>query len=268
MSSYHLSNLIQNAVVKMGTLAAYKPSPVYSTTVTSTTIITDTSLSLTADELIHGVAIVTYDAAGASAAPEGEFQTISDNSTSTITVGTAFSSALGLADEFMIIRPKYPLVEWLMGANSILKSLGEVPLYDTSLTMSVGTTEYTLPTTVLDPSEVWNDDDWTRISGWTIETAAPGTAKVLHINDKDLIDGHKIGLVYYGDHPTVHAWNDHIDIPIELASGKLAWHMINRGGINARTQTQANKILAELNDAQAKFKIPNKRPRAPKYLTW
>jgi hypothetical protein len=271
--SYTLSELIQSAATRLGTLALYKPSPVYSTTVTSTTIITDTTLALTADELIHGVAIVTYDAAGAGAAPEKEFQSITDNGTSTITVGTAFSSALGLADEIMIIRPKYPLTEWKRAANICLQSFGGIPGWDESLTMVSGQTNYTLPTTIIDPQEVWvqydtTSDDWKRIGSWDIQDAAPGTARTLRIPIMYVNAGYKIGLVHHGDHPVLATYDDVIDIPIELVSLRLAWEMINRGGINARTQTMANKILAELNDAKARFKIPNKRPKAPKYLIY
>lgn len=273
MSSYHLSDLIINAAVKMGTLSVYKPSPI-ETAGGSKLLITDSSLALTADELIHGVAIVTFDAGGLGAAPEGEIVNITDNSTNTITIST-LSANNGVGDEYMIIRPKYPLVEWIRGTNSILKSLGEVPLWDTSLTMTAGITEYNLPVTILEPAEIWrqtntttSDFEWERISGGVVQNAAPGTAKVLRLPSWEVVDGYKLGLVYYGDHPTVHDWDDHIDIPIELVAGKLAWHMINRGGLNAKNQTQASKILAELNDAQTKFKIPNKKPKAPKYLVY
>jgi hypothetical protein len=273
MSTYHLSTLIQTAAIKMGRLAMYRVSPV--ATSGDTVTITDTTLSLTADELIHGLAIVTYDAGGLGAAPEGEFSSITDNTTNAITVSPAYSAAIGAGDEIMVIRPAFPLVEWRRGVNTILKSLGEIPLWDTSITLVASQTEYTLPSTILEPKEIWVNTnttslnkEWVKLSGWTVQNAPPGTVKTVRIPEYCVVAGYSLGIVYNGDHPEVHDWDDHIDIPIELAAGKLAWHMINRGGITDKNRTQADKILAELNDATARFKIPNKRGASTNFLTW
>ena len=274
MSSYHLSSLIQNAAVKLGTLAIYKPSPIATSGDRST--ITDTTLSLTVNEMLNGLAIITYDAGGSGAAPEGEFARIISNTATAISVATnSFSVAVAALDEVMVIRPKYPLVEWLRGANTILKSIGEVPLWDTSITLVASQTEYTLPATILSPREVWInmsttslDKDWAEIPTWTIQHAAPGTVKTIRIPESYVIADRSLGIVYSGDHPEVHDFDDHIDVPIEWASNKLAWHMVNRGGITDKNRTQAEKILAELNDSERKLKIPNKRSPQTKFLTW
>jgi hypothetical protein len=272
MSSYHLSDLLQTAVVKMGRLAAYRVSPV--ATSGSTTNITDTTLAMTASELIHGVAIVTYDAGGLGAAPEGEFSVITANTTTAITVSPAFTTAVAALDEIMIIRPTYPLVEWLRNANMVLKSFGGIPLWDVATTIVTNQTEYALPATVLEPLEVWTngsttslDKGWVEISGWTLQNAAPGTVKTIRIPD-GYIAGRSLGIVYNGEHPEVHDWDDTIDIPIELVAGKLAWAMVNRGGINDRNRTQADKILSELVDATRNFRIPNKRGAATRFFGW
>lgn len=273
MSTYHLSDLIQDAAVKMGTIAIYKPSPVATSGDRQT--ITDTTLALGVNDFVHALCIITFDAGGAGAAPEGEIGNVVSNTATALTFATnTFSVAIAAGDEIMLIRPKYPLTEWLRGANSVLKSLGEVPLWDTSITMT-SLSEYALPTTILEPTEVYiqgnqvtGNNQWERASGWTIQPAAPGTAKTIRFKTMDVFLGRKVGLVYHGDHPTVHTWSDSIDIPIELAAGKLAWHMINRGGIKDRTKTQADKILSELNDAEAKFRIPNKSGKKQTFLSW
>jgi len=272
MTSYHFSDLIQSAAIKMGTLALYKPSPV--ATSGSTTNVTDTSLTLTADELINSLAIVTYDAGGAGAAPEGEFSRVSDNDTTSLTLDTALTVAVAAGDEVMVIRPKYPLAEWRRTANVVLKSFGGIPLWDTSITMT-DVTEYTLPAAILEPKEIWrqtdtttSENEWVLISGWKVQDAVPGTARTLWIPEREAESGYKLGIVYHGDHPTVRARNDHIDVPIELASSKLAWYMINRGGVTDKNRSQAEKILAELNDAERKFRIPNKRAPQPHYLVY
>jgi hypothetical protein len=273
--AYTLSKLIQSAAVKMGTLAIYKPSPV--ATAGDRSSITDGTLALTTDELKHGVAIITRDAAGTGVAPEGELAAITGNTGTMISVATnAFTVAVGAGDEVMVIRPKYPLSEWRRAANVALQSLGEIPLFDITTVMSTGLTEYDLPTGVYDPYEVWvqtNDDtddfQWVRMHGHVIQPAAPGTKKVIRIPAIYVRDDYLIGIKYVGVHPDVYNAIDPIEIPIELAADALAWEMVNRGGIVARNQTQANKILAELNDAKAKIKIPNKEPGiSSPFLTW
>ena len=276
MSSYHLSELIQTTVVKLGRLAAYRVSPVNTTTtVGNKTVITDTTLAMTVNELAHGVAIITYDAGAAAAVPEGEMSSIASNTATTITLSTALSADIAAGDEVMLIRPTYPLVEWLRGANMVLKSLGDIPLWDITTTLVTDQTEYTLPATILQPIEVWTNTsttslakDWVQLPSWTIQSAAPGTVKTIRIPLSYVDSGKSLGIVYNGAHPTVHDWDDHIDAPIELVAGKLAWHMVNRGGINDRNRTQADKILAEANDAERMFRIPNKKGKATQFLSW
>lgn len=274
MASYHLTNLIQNAAVKMGTLAIYKPSPVATSGDRST--ITDSTLALTVNEMTHGLAIITYDAGGAAAAPEGEYASIVSNTATAISVATnAFTTAIAAGDEVMVIRPKYPLVEWKRGVNMVLKSLGDVPVWDATTLLVAGQTEYTLPAAILEPIEVWintntttGDKEWAQISDWRMQDAAPGTVKTIVIPDRYIYAGRYLGIKYYGMHPEVNAFDAHIDIPLELVSSKLAWHMINRGGITDKNRSQAEKVLAELNDADRKFKIPNKKSRSSQFLSW
>jgi hypothetical protein len=272
MSAYTLSNLIQAAAIKMGTLAAYRPTPV-PTAGGSASVITDSTLALNVNELVKGLVIVTRSHTAPGTAPEGQISSIASNAATTITVSPAFTATVEIGDEIMVIRPKYALADWRRTANVALQSLGDIPLWDTSLTMSAGKTEYTLPAGVIDPIEVWaqtntsaGDNEWDKLQGWRVQTALPGVTRTLILDIESVNPTYKLGLVYYGIHPTVYAYTDSIEIPIELAAGVLAWYMINRGGIVSKNQTQADKILSELNDAKARF-----TPRAPKrtkFLTW
>ena len=272
MSAYTLTNLIQAAAIKMGTLAAYRPTPV-PTAGGSASVITDSTLALNVNELVKGLVIVTRSHTAPGTAPEGQISSIASNTGTTITVSPAFTATVEIGDEIMVIRPKYALADWRRTANVALQALGDIPLWDTSLTMSAGKTEYTLPAGVVEPLEVWmqtntnsGDNEWVKMDGWRTQVALPGATKTLALQADNVTPTYKLGIVYMGMHPTVYAYSDSIEIPIELAAGMLAWYMINRGGIVSKNQTQADKILSELNDAKARF-----TPRAPKptkFLTW
>jgi hypothetical protein len=274
MSAYTLTNLIQAAVIKMGTLATYRPTPV-PTSGGSASVITDTALALNANELVKGLVIVTRDAGGANAAPEGQFSAIASNTATAITVSPAFTATVEVGDEIMVIRPKYALADWRRTANIALKSLGDIPLWDISLTMVAGQTEYTLPAVIIEPIDVYaqtskttGDYEWVKLDNWTTTNAAPGTAKTLIINSDDINPTYLLGIVYNGVHPTVYAYNDPIEVPLELAASVLAWYMINRGGIVTKNQSQADKILSELNDAKRNFTMPRLKTKPTKFLSW
>jgi hypothetical protein len=276
-TSYHFSELVQEAAVKMGTLAMYRPSPVAIAIGSDRTNIADSTLALTVNEMAHALAIVTRDAGGLGAAPEGEWGTVISNTATIFTFAiNTFSANVEAGDEIMIIRPKYPLAEWRRSANVSLKSFGEIPLWDTSITLASGQTEYTLPAAVIEPLQVFvqtnsdsGDNQWLEITDSTfVVNKVPGTAKALVIASRFVDNGKSLAVVYNSAHPSVYNWNDHIDIPIELAASKLAWEMVNRGGITDRNRSQSEKILSELNDAIRNIKIPNKVVRKSKLLTW
>jgi hypothetical protein len=273
MSAYTLTNLIQTAAIKMGTLAAYRPTPV-PTSGGSASVITDTTLALNVNELVKGMIIVTRSHTAPGTIPEGQFSSIASNTATTITVSPAFTATVEVGDEIMAIRPKYALADWRRTANVVLKAIGDIPLQDISLTMVAGQTEYTLPAGIIEPIEVWEqtntisgDYEWDKMYGWKLLDAVPGATRTLVIRWEDILPNYKLRVVYLGVHPVVYAYNDPIEIPLELAAGELAWYMINRGGINNKNQSQADKILSELNDAKARFKIPNMRVKT-KFLVW
>jgi hypothetical protein len=74
----------------------------------STTTVGDTGIGWTAEDYSgkYGpcYCLITDDAAGAGAAPEGECKRISTNTTALLTVASAFSAAVVVSDKYLIIR--------------------------------------------------------------------------------------------------------------------------------------------------------------------
>lgn len=101
----------------------------------------------TDDEYNGGTAFITYDAAGASAAPENETARITDYAatTGTLTLATSdLSAAAATGDHFTITSIRRDIL--FRAVNNALMSLGDVPFEDdTSLDTVAGTLAYTIP---------------------------------------------------------------------------------------------------------------------------
>jgi hypothetical protein len=159
---------------------------------TSTTTFTDTTFRTEADDTWNGGSVwLTYDAGGAAAAPQGEYSAVSDfvNSTSLVTVTTAFSTLCAASDEYAIADKKYPLSDLKMAVNRAVRDVGMVPTVNsTAIDTAAAQTEYTLPAAANhDLREValeWNTSDtndyqWYPIRNWYLQRSAAGTADLL-----------------------------------------------------------------------------------------
>jgi hypothetical protein len=127
------SSILQLALTKMGR-GVY-----YGTTATggSNSTFVDTKMGTTysATDLLNGSCIVTRDAGGAGAAPEGEYARISSydgNGTGTIQTlaGGNLSAAIASGDTIMVVLPRIPLVEMIRALNETLQSFGRLPTWN------------------------------------------------------------------------------------------------------------------------------------------
>jgi hypothetical protein len=270
-----LSNFLQRGCLKLGRKYVYVSTATNGSV--STVVDTKQGADFSDDDWNQGTIFIVRDAAGASAAPEGEFSQVTDSAlvttTYTWTIETV-TAAVAAGDTFMATSSRLPKYVLIQKANEVLNSFANVPLWDTSLTMAAGTLEYTLPAGVLNLIGVYKQtstdtgaNEWKPYSDWKIQVATPGTSETLRIGSED--DGYKLGLEYEGVHPTVNAFGDVINkrISIELLACKLAVALYSYIGVDDSNREMFNFALNELGQAEKNHKIwtPQKQP---KYLVY
>lgn len=241
--AYKLWELLRDAYTELGQLTTGLA------TGGSTTTIVDTTLVGTGknDDWKDGAAIVLYDAGGASAAPEGEFKRVSAyvDSTGTLTLESAVSSAIGAGDLYGLVSAYYPLRQMVELTNLALRSLGDMPLVDTTtLDTASNQTEYACavawkrrPFRVdIQTNADSNDNRWQRTDGWEYIPAAAGTSGLIVFKSQP-DDGYDIRVWYYDQHGRVALFsdviNEHISpilITAMLVEKALEWQNSRLGG--------------------------------------
>jgi hypothetical protein len=235
----------------------------------STTTIVDTNSQYTSDDsLVGGTAVIVRDSAGASAAPEGEFQRISDYvaSTTTFTVATAFSSAAAAGDSVLLATPRIRSPQMIQAVNDGLANLGTISLVDVSLTSADAQTEYALPVglkikRLLDVQYQTNtgdanDNQYVSIIGQAkYLPAAPGSTGLLIL--PQLSASRTIKILYEGVHPTLNTFSDKVsetiqeELAVAAAIDKaLTWYVSKRGDSALGTFT-----IQRWNDAKQTLKM-------------
>jgi hypothetical protein len=249
----------------------------------STTTVVDTTLSnryTSDDALIGGTAIVTYDAGGAAAAPEGEFQRISDYvaSTQTFTVGTAFSTGVAAGDKVGLARPTIPHEQMRQAVNDGLANLGTISLVDTSITLVAGTYTYNLPVGLkireLRDILIYDGSDLYRSIKGLVSYVPSAAGSVGTLQFSQIPEAQPLKIIYEGIHPalTVHSSVISETIQEELAVAAamdkaLTWLVSKRGDSALGTF-----LLQRWNDAkttlqQQKTEKPvNRSKPAPKWF--
>jgi len=180
----------------------------------STTTLIDTVMRDEADDFWNkGTVWVLRDAAGAGAAPENEYATISDfvQTTSTMTISSVTAAIAG-GDRYACMMKQVPLNIIIQKINQAIQDLGPVPYADiTSITTADDQTEYSLPVaakrdllqvriqTVDDDA---NDNRWIEVpGGWEVQQADPGAQPRLII--QQFTAGYDLKLVYLANHPAL-----------------------------------------------------------------
>jgi hypothetical protein len=177
----------------------------------ATTSLIDTVMRTEADDYWNnGTVWILRDSAGAGAAPEGEYATVSDfvSTTKTLTI-SALTAAIAGGDRYACMTKHVPLHVIIQKINQAIMDLGPVPYADiTSITTALDQTEYTLPVAAKrDLMQVWiqlidddaNDNKWIKVPNWKVQEADPGAAPRLII--PQYTAGYDLKLVYLADHP-------------------------------------------------------------------
>ncbi|MFQ5409991.1 MAG: hypothetical protein ACE5FI_16405 [Anaerolineales bacterium] len=239
----------------------------------STTTIVDSALGGSDDDYNDGWALVVRDGGGASAAPEGEFNRVSDyvSSSGTITVDTAFTAAVASGDSYAVATALYPLNQIRAAVNRALQDRSKwVPAVDTSsLTTASAQTEYALPVAAKgNLLEVYiqtrtndsNDNQWRRIHDWDAQpqTGAAGSTGLL-IFPRTLPVSRTLKLVYLAPQSAMFAYSDKLHELIwterlvkEAKVQALMWQL-QRGG------TDDPLLLQLVNDAKRERELARLR---------
>lgn len=215
---WYVTNALQRAYRDLGELVESTATGGSISTIADTKITEGSD-----DDWTDGVAFIIRDAAGASAAPEGEFQRISGwvASTGTHTVDTNFTAAVASGDTYGVAGSAYPIYRMIQHLNDALSVLGDVPLVDTTtLDTAASTTEYAAavawkrrPPFQIDiqgRTGAASDNQWDTVHTWEFVPAAAGTAGKIIFKEYP-ISSRDIRVWYMGVHGYVSAWNDQIN---------------------------------------------------------
>jgi hypothetical protein len=230
----------------------------------STTTVQDSALAGIGkdNDRKNGAIFIVRDAGGANAAPEGEFAGVSGSTAATLlyTLNSTLTAAVASGDRYMYVSGYYPLQEMIGQLNAALRSLGDVPLVDTTtLDTETAKREYTA-------SVIWkrrppyridiqgktgdsDDNDWIENNAWEYVPAAAGSTGLIIFRDQP-IAGRDIRVWYQDSHPEISAYSDKIneiltpDLVIKAAVVEaLTWQ-------NDRLSGSDRSIIQRLNDAQ------------------
>jgi len=172
------------------------------------------------DHWNHGTVWIEYDAAGAGAAPEGEFTRISDfvGSTGVVTFRDNLTVAPGAGDWYAIANQEYRLDTIISAVNRVLVQTMVETEDIASITTAGDQTEYDLPAALLDQNlDVYiqgktddtDDYKWQPMDGWYIRQQAAGTQKKLVFKVQPPYP-YLLRLVYYVPHAPLRSASDQL----------------------------------------------------------
>ena len=229
-----LSDIIQDTLIYLGDFKEGKA------TGGTTGTVVDSALGGSDDDYNGGTVIVTYDAGGAAAAPEGQFGKVSDydSGTGTITSDTTFTAAVAANDYYGVSTSTYPLYKLISLVNSALQGIGDIPLVDTTtLDTAASQTEYAC-------SLVWkrsgpiaidiqgkttdaNDNKWHEIPRglWEYIPATAGSTGLI-VFDEQPVSGRDLRIWYKDVHPAVRIYSSVINEAIHPEH--LVWETVYR----------------------------------------
>jgi len=259
--AYELTNLLQDVYAELGQLSSHK------VTGGSTTTVVDSNLTDYKNKDVEdGVLFVTYDVAGAGAAPEGQFEIIDTftASSGTFNLRAALTAAVAATDHYAFTTPRYPLYAVIQNVNRALFDLGDLPQVDTTtLDTASNQTEYTQAvawkrnTFRVDMQGRTNDADdnkWVPIWSWEDVPAAGGTAGKIEM-EKQLLSGRDVRIWYWDVHAKVRAYNDDINEYIHPALAKWASVKACLQWMNGQQNGQDRGVLQDLNNAKVEYEM-------------
>lgn len=240
----------------------------------STTTLVDTKLGDTygEDDLNGSTVFVIRDAAGASAAPEGEAQLITAYNPTTWTATTAtFSAAIGAGDTIGIAKNIWPLHTMIEIANDAIASLGTTQLQYATIAAVDGQTEYSIAAAykhkitrvqLQENTADSNDNRYTDLYGWYVLPSAAGSDVTLILSAQPPA-GNLLRVWYESEHPRLSAMSDklHESIHSELATREvinraLEYQTRRTNGNDQFILQTANKAMDDAREAVWKFSTP------------
>ena len=251
----------------------------------STSTIVDTNdRTEEADYWNKGSAWIINDAAGAGAAPQGEYSVIDDSTAAgTLTLRSTLTAAVAAGDRYAVCRKFGGTTAWLdiikSKVNQALIDLGRVPYVDvTTLTTASQQTEYTLPiaskhdlrTVHIQKNSDLNDNQWEEVLNWGVEQSDPGVAPTL-VLPCQYDAGYVLRLVYLAPHPELYAASDPLSefVPAERVITPAALACLRE--IKARTgwrkyDDEINRMEQRVEQAKRDNPIKQKPQRPGRIL--
>jgi hypothetical protein len=244
----------------------------------STNTVVDTTMRTEADDYWNqGTVWITYDAAGAAAAPQGEYDVVSDfaNSSNTITLTTGFTVAPASTDLYAVAHKVFPLYDLSLAINRAIRDIGPIPVTNTTaIDTAAQQTEYTLPIEAnTDLLEVYiqsklsdaDDNKWIKSYNWDVQRTATGTADTL-VFDQQPLYTYDVKLVYLAPHAKLVASTSKLSETIrqERVIYKAAYHALNHYRMKTRSTDPwlMDSIDSyERRAAEADLKYPLKIPQ-------
>lgn len=164
------------------------------------------------DFVNNGTLIVVKTTDGA--APIGEFTVITDydSSANAFTLSPALTAPLEAGDKVLYIGADFPLNDVIEVVNDALKYIGEIPVYDDTLTTADNTTEYDLPANVagkeiLDVQYATNSGLPDDNQFYPVEGFNPANGRLVL---PYLTGGYGLRIIYRGIHSRVEDFDDAI----------------------------------------------------------
>jgi len=231
------------------------------------------------DDWNRGAVFIVYDAAGASADPQGEYSIISDyaDSSGKFTFGT-LSTKVAAGDRYGYVSEFYPVQTMVGLANAAVRSIGSFSLVDkNTLVSSAAVTEYQMevawkrgrPSRVDLQTSIGSTasrNAWESTTDYEYEPATAGSTAGRIIFGKYLPAGRKIRIWYEAPHPPLSTGSDPLREEIEpelailiMVERALEWQ-------NSRLQGGDQFLMQRWNDAkiqaqQARLMYPIWKPK-------
>lgn len=231
-----------------------------------------------AGDWLGSVVFITYDAGGASAAPEGEIGEVSlfTPASDTLTLGASFTTEVTAGDKFAITRPGITKAELYNALNDSLRRQGSIPQEDVSLTTISNTLEYTLPTAAVpDLRQVWvamstsDPYQWTLMYSWHVDTQS---GKLIF--DSQPPTPRKLKLIYQAPHASLTTPTGVLSPLLDYgavlsdAYASAIWWLIQHIGLDskrfgemlnyARQEAQQARVANPIPEVPATPKVPSR----------
>jgi hypothetical protein len=207
------------------------------------------------------------------APPEREWARITDFAESTgMVTHVALTAAVGAGDRYAVCNPEYTIDTIIQNTNAILSEL-EIPNVDIStIDTAENTTEYTLPTGVLDQNvKVWiqrstvtNQNLWIEYHDWYIAETVTGTAKKLIFRHQPP-EPWDVKLEYWLPHPALYLNTEKLAeslninrIVAEAALKCLLWKKAQKAQDDPILDQRITELMGRVVILRSKY--PNKKP--------